>query len=245
MKMRIIRETGIFLMAVIFVLATTGGALAVPYPYYEAGNADFTDGNYAISFKYNSGTKQMYFRNTIQDLVTGPTGDALIANSAMQWISGTYNFGAEVSSGVYNLSLVGGGSSTITVQGDTGTYITATAAATQIDFNTHTIAWTEATGVSVDNGIGSDALADLAKLSLAGPGYGFGFANFSFQTLANESNWLSGGDTLTKNQRYYSKFEGVPEPAEWALMFIGLGLLGFYLQRKGLLNLKPISQSYA
>jgi len=49
---------------------------------------------------------------------------------------------------------------------------------------------------------------------------------------------------------YTSRLSGegvaaVPEPAEWMLMFIGLGMLGFYLQRRGYLDFDLSPQSVA
>ncbi len=44
--------------------------------------------------------------------------------------------------------------------------------------------------------------------------------------------------TDTKNQEFMGgTVTGAPEPAEWMLILIGLGLTGFYLRRKGLLGL--------
>jgi hypothetical protein len=67
----------------------------------------------------------------------------------------------------------------------------------------------------------------------------FNFSSFVFQHTTAVDTWLSSTPVASSDTRYYSKLEGfaaVPEPAEWMLMIVGLGMLGFYLQRRGYLN---------
>jgi len=128
-------------------------------PYYEVGDSNLATGNQSLRFMYASGTKQLLFPSNIQNFVTGPSGDAMLADSVTQSISRTYSFSSQASSGVYNLTAPG--VSDITLAGS-DTYFTAEATALQINFNDHTISWSGVTNPTFNNTIGSQALTDLA-----------------------------------------------------------------------------------
>jgi len=55
-------------------------------PYYEVGDSNLATGNQSLRFMYASGTKQLLFPSNIQNLVTGPSGDAMLADSVTQSI---------------------------------------------------------------------------------------------------------------------------------------------------------------
>lgn len=152
-----------------------------------------------LRFFYSSGNKQFEFKygNTI----TGPSGDALTGGGYEQAITGTYRFGSLISPGVYSLTRLGGGTSAVTVGDGTNNYLTASSLATEIDFNTHNIKWSDVTGVTVNNTIGSQALSDLASSAT------YAFTSFTFQAIANESAWLAGTDTGQKYTTYYLLFQ--------------------------------------
>jgi len=178
-----------------------------------------------LKFFYLSGNKRFTFSDLNQ--ITGPGGDAI--TSYYQGITGTYQLGSQVSSGVYQLTKVSGVTSTVSVEDGSNTYLSALALATEINFNTHTITWSDVTNVTINNTIGSQALNDLAQAAT------YAFTSFTFQAIQNESAWLSGADTGSKHTTYYSKLEGfaaVPEPATWILLLIGMGMVGYALARQ-------------
>jgi len=220
MKLRVY-NLGMSLLCVALIVTVVIGlhppAWAVPY--YEVGDSNLATGNQSLRFMYASGTKQLLFPSNIQNLVTGPSGDAMLADSVTQSISQTYSFSSQASSGVYNLTP--SGVSDITLAGS-GTYFTAEVTALQVNFNDHTISWSGVTNPTFNNTIDSQALTDLALATT------YAFTSFTFQTLTNEANWLAGTDTKTKNVQYYAKLEGftaVPEPATW--LFLCCGLIGW------------------
>jgi hypothetical protein len=168
-----------------------------------------------------------------------------VDNWNFQDIGGVYSLSPSGNAGIYNLNLIAG-SNTVKISNDDiypSDYFSALATALQIDFNTHTISWSDLTNVVINNTIGSTTLANLqAEATL------YQFTNFPFQTLVNETNWLSGTDKTTKNTPYHARMTGVaavPEPAEWVLLIVGLWLFGLYLHRKGYLNLSLSPQTYA
>jgi len=236
------------MMAILMVLCMTGiaGAVGSLVGYYEAGKADFSSGNLSLEAYYEGSTKYIDFPLTSSNRLTGTgiTGDSLVNGRIYQVLSGVYSL-TETSSGskIYNLSLTEG-SNTVKVTRDSiypGSYFSALATALQIDFNTHTISWSDLSSVSFNNTISSTTLTNLQTLATQ-----YQFTSFNFQTLTNESNWLKGTDTDSKNTPYYAKMEGfAPEPGEWALILIGLTMLGFYLHRRGYLNFELSPQATA
>ena len=228
------KKAGVLLMAVALILATAVGAFALPY--YQAGTSTYTtDSPTALTLFYSSvGVKAIKFT---ANPVSGPIPDNLVGYD--QTISGIYTLGVTGTAGVYSLTTTG--NSLIAVD----SYITAQSKAFQIDFRNSvngTISWEAVTGVSTDNTIlGSTSLSDLAASS------SYAFSTFNFQNSSEIATWLS-GSSGTQYAKYYSKLEGfaaAPEPAEWMLMFIGLGMLGFYLQRRGYLDFDLSPQSVA
>jgi hypothetical protein len=231
------------------MLMFSGNALAAPY--YEAGTPDNNTAATALVFGYYTGTtfSTSYSAGSTLALkfsnggngIYGPSGDILASDPTTyaQLISGIYTLSA-AGGNVYNLTLVSGGSSTIKVTDGTTNFLTASATALQINFGTDSIAWSDVTNVNIDNTIGSQALTDLAASST------YAFSSFTFEQLALETTWLSGGAGV--NARYYSQLDGfpaAPEPGEWVLMIVGLGLAGFYARRKGFLSSTPSPQALA
>jgi len=253
MKIRMIKKATVFLMALTLVLSTATGAFAVAY--YEAGTYDYSSGNASMNMGNSTpltpltGTRQLNFYNNAQ-LVLGPNTDANLVNAGLfQYITGTYNLtyvSGGITTGIYSLALVSGTKSTLTV--DTMYHddlqLSATTKAMSINFTDNTITWDTVTMGLIPNTVNSSSLADMQTLKDSNGT--FGFTTFAFQHTAAVDAWLSSG---TSNQTYYySQLGGVsaaPEPAEWVLMFIGLGMLGFYLQRRGYLNFDLSPQSVA
>jgi len=220
-KIKLAKLWGLVALIAAMTLIVTPALWALPY--YESGYAGGS-GDQVFKFFYYSGNKRIQFADS--NLITGPSGDTIANGSYYQAISGTYQFGSEVSSGVYELTKLGGGTSAISVTDGSSDYLAAQAQALQINFNNHTITWSDVTNVSINNTIGSQALTDLASAST------YAFTSFTFQAIANESAWLSGSDPSTKYTTYYSKLEGfaaVPEPATWLLISMGMGAIGFAL----------------
>jgi len=241
MKIKMMKKAGIISMAVMMILVSAGGALAAPY--YTVGNGSSAT---AMQEFYQGGVQAIKFFPAFANDVTGPAGDTIIGS--LQQISGIYtlSYVSGPTLGLYNLTKVGGGTSTITVDTNdlSTTLFTATATALQINFANNTISWSSVTNPTFNNTIGSTALTDLAGDST------YAFTSFTFESLGSETAWLSGNTGQTYNARYSSELDGfsssaVPEPAEWMLMFIGLGMLGFYLRRRGYLNFDFSPQTVA
>lgn len=239
MKVKMMKKAGLIFMAVMMVVVGAGGASAAPY--YTAGDAFSAT---AMQEFYSGGVQAIKFSPLFANDVTGPSGDTIIGN--FQAITGTYTLGyvSGGTLGLYNLTKTTGGPSAITLKDETltNTYFTAEATALQINFANHTISWSPVTNPTFNNTIGSTALTEMAAAAT------YAFTSFTFESLGSESAWLSGNTGLTYNTRYSSQLQGfsaVPEPAEWMLMFIGLGMLGFYLKRRGYLNFDLSPQAAA
>ena len=239
MKIKMMMNAGIISMAVMMILVSAGGVLAAPY--YTVGNGSSAT---AMQEFYQGGVQAIKFFPAFANDVTGPAGDTIIGS--LQQISGIYtlSYVSGPTLGLYNLTKVGGGTSTITVDTNdlSTTLFTAVATALQIDFTNHTISWSSVTSPTFNDTIGSTALTDLAGSAT------YAFTSFTFESLGTETAWLSGNTGLTYNARYASELQGfsaAPEPAEWMLMFIGLGMLGFYLRRRGYLNFELSPQAVA
>lgn len=255
MKIRMIEKATAYLITTLMILAVSGAAIAADYSvgYYEAGKTTLDGGNQGIKFQYGvGGVRQFTFPTGTQARILGPGTDSLVTTAQTQLIWGTYQLSNSVLPGygtdlVYGLTKVGpqAGRNEISI-GD-GAYLYAESTAFQINFTNHTISWNDLTNVAIDNTtIGSDALANLMMATSR-----YAFTSFNFQALEAEKAWREGTAVLanqTQARFYYSRlegFSGVPEPAEWILMFIGLGMLGFYLQRRGYLNIDLSPQSVA
>lgn len=233
MTKRRVGKAAVFLLMVITMLMVSTGAWALSY--YSGDESSNTTIKLSTA---TDGTRTLQFYSTIGTNITGPATDAVISN-AYQFISGTYTM-TQVGSGVYSLS---GGSTNISVNADEfaagASYMTALARALTINFNTNTITWGDVTNVNVTTaGEASAILQDFMTDNV------FAFASFTFEENTNESAWLAGTRTSI-SLRYQSELAGAPEPAEWALMLLGLFLMGYYLHRKGLLNLQFSPQTYA
>ncbi|MFA5179781.1 MAG: hypothetical protein WC405_00550 [Syntrophales bacterium] len=232
MKIIMIKKATVFLMAILIIAITATGAWALSY---TAGN----DPSGTAMRLYTEGSTK-YLRFYTDNNVVAPSGDAVVGG--WQSISGIYTLTATGDANVYNLS---GATSNIQLTNSSGvtTYLTALATAMTIRFDTNTISWSDVTNMNVTAAglaTGSAVLNDFASAST------YAFTSFTFEENVSESSWLSGGGTL--NLRYsstLSSFSAAPEPAEWMLMFIGLGMLGFYLQRRGYLNFDLSPQSVA
>ena len=235
MKINISRKAMVILIAISMTFLMVQGAMAAAY--FEAGAASQDGTPTSLVLTYYGGSKAMYFTN---QPITSPTGDNIVGR--YQAIGGLYSMSRVGSTNVYTLTYNAAGSAyfdvgtqTVKAQSASGStvYFDALATALQINFDSNTIAWSNVTlASSINNSIGSTALDDLAASST------YAFTSFTFEQLASEGTWLS-GTSGSLNARYYSKLEGfsaAPEPAEWILMFIGLGLLGFFLKRRGYLS---------
>jgi hypothetical protein len=240
MKIRMIKKATVFLMAAVMVLATATGAFAVAY--YEAGTAANNLVSTAIEFNYDNGVKTLVFMGG--DKITAPGAPDTILNK-YQAITGSYSLSLDHDN-IYNLTNVPLGTSTISVQnaGLNTTYFSAQATALQINFGNGTISWSSITDTTYNNTIGSSVIDSLQASST------YAFTTFTFENTIAVSDWLAGTQATNPflDVRYYSKLEGfaaAPEPAEWMLMFIGLGMLGFYLQRRGYLNFELSPQAVA
>ncbi len=236
MKIKLIKKATVFLMAVMMVVATATGAFALAY--YESGKADWS-GVSRMGLDNNGGIRTFYFMN---NPISGPGSDTLVGRN--QSIDAVYQIGALISgsgnTGVYSLTLSSG-----TYDLNVSTYLAAQAQAMTIDFANNVITWSDVTMGTINNGIGSQSLTDMQAVKTAGGT--FKFSTFAFEHTEAVNTWLSTAGTFT-DTKYYSKLEGfaaVPEPAEWMLMFIGLGMLGFYLQRRGYLDFDLSPQSVA
>ena len=238
MTNRRIKKMTVFLMAVMMVFIASTGAWAISY---IAGD-DSSNTTIKLTSLTTSGghvaTGTLQFYSTIGTNVTAPITDATISNS-YQLISGTYAL-TYVSNGIYSL---GSGTSNVSLNSDEfaagTTYMTALATALTINFLTNTITWGSVTSVNVTTaGLDSTVLQEFATDSSVA------FTSFTFEENSNESAWLSGTKS-TISLRYSSELTATPEPEEWALMLIGLALMGYYLHRKGLLNLQFSPQTYA
>ncbi|MDQ5985436.1 MAG: hypothetical protein CSYNP_01146 [Syntrophus sp. SKADARSKE-3] len=232
MKATFVRKATISLIAVMMTFVMVQAVMAVPY--FEAGTYANNSAPTSLVETYYGGNLAIYFTN---QPVTGPGGDSIVGK--YQSIGGLYTL-ASAGGNIYNLTLATDqnavenyGTNTVKAQSGGGTvYFSALATALQINLNTHAITWSAVTGVNINNTIGSQALTDLAASST------YAFTTFNFESLGTESAWLSGA-TGSYNARYYSNltgFSAAPEPGEWVLMLMGLGILGFYLHRRGYLS---------
>ena len=246
--MKKVRSIDLIIVMLILAIALTCSGNALAAPYYQAGDPLFSDSNTAMQLGYYSGTSwsstyatgdSLAIRFVGQNYITGPGGDILANGNYYQTISGTYTLQA-AGTNLYNLTMVAGNGS-ITVSDGTNNYLTAIATALQIDLTQNTIAWGAVTGVNITNTINSQALTDLQSASI------YGFTTFTFEnSTAVETaigNWQNDTQATNTYLRYYSELDGfAPEPAEWMLI-IGLGLIGFCIQRKGFLRLVPSPQA--
>ncbi|MEI6314466.1 MAG: hypothetical protein WCO89_06315 [Syntrophus sp. (in: bacteria)] len=183
---------------------TTGSAFAVSY--YEAGSVD--------NKTYGPGIMEYYLYKTTTptisfqaNQISGPGGDNLVGN--YQCIPGIYTLIDSGTSGVYNLVKNGGGTSTV-MANDGGVprkdFFGAFATALLINFNDHTITWTDFTHPTYQNtDLKSSSLTDMAALTSTGSS--LRFTTFTFEQRDGELAWLS-GTGVAANVRYYSKREG-------------------------------------
>lgn len=250
MKIRMFKKATVFLIAIVLVILTAPGAFAVSY--YDAGKSNYTEGYSAIKFFTDTDTNTRYMQFLAGNQITGPNLDSVVGK--YQNITGLYSLGTliveqgtTVTTGKYDLALVSGGSLNVQNQLGTATYLEATAQAMQIDFGNNTIKWYNDNKVALTSTINpgtSAALLEMKDIQTAG-GI-FKFSAFAFDHTDAVNTWLN--TAAGTDVKSYSRLEGVsatPEPAEWVLMFIGLGMLGFYLQRRGYLNFDLSPQSVA
>lgn len=269
MIIRMIKKATVILMATAMVLVMATGAFAVQY--YEVANYISGPNNQSLQAFYSSpGVKAISFPSNSAALLTGPDGDALVNTRNYQTISGTYTMALQnpLVAGIYELTLLSGTSSVVKAIDATRftgpdndipvTVFRGSALATLINFNDHTISWlnqndnNSVTSVTINNSdLGSTTLANMSAEATK-----YSFTSFTFSylgdelggyTLATEQAWLNGlsGTKTSPYQSTLAGFAAVPEPAEWMLMFIGLGMLGYYLQRRGNLNFDLSPQSVA
>jgi len=144
----------------------------------------------------------------------------------IEYVSGAYET-SSISGNIYNLVPAEVGVlSTVELKSSTGDlYLTMIAQAMTYNSSTGDIGW------------------DVKSVNVTALG-------MTLETLIDMNNAQSFSYTMgTTGGKYYNaKLEGfaaAPEPAEWMLMFIGLGMLGFYLKRRGYLNFDLSPQSVA
>jgi len=239
---RILKRTGVFLLLFAVILGFGTNALALSY--IESGIAGNPAG-------FGQNTALNISRTAVGGLVTvkfyynyltapDPASSDTIAGG-VQEIAGSYTLGTSTATG-YELT---GAPTQITLSLGITPYLTATADALEIDLQNYNIKWTAVTNVDItEDGMTSDAVSALAGLA----SYSFSNNIFAFEQDTALSGLISGTAKFSKSLRYYAQLGGVaavPEPGEWMLMFIGLGMLGFYLQRRGYLNFDLSPQSVA
>ena len=250
MKASILKRAGVFLLLFAVILGVGTNALALSYiESGVAGNPAGSSQNTAlfIGRALNNGSVTVKF---YYNYITAPattSSDTLAGGS--QEILGSYTLGpataTDPGTGSPTAYRLDGAPTEITI-GLTGLpFLTATADALEINLQNYTIKWSEVSAVNItEEGMTSDAVSALAGLS----SYSFSGNVFAFEQDATLSGLISGTAKFSKSLRYYSQFGGfaaTPEPAEWVLMFIGLGMLGFYLKRRGYLNFDLSPQSVA
>lgn len=232
-----IKKATVFFMAVMMVMAMATGAWALAY--YESGSGDTN-----MKFKRSAtDVRTLWFND---NTVTGPEG-ALVG--LLQSISGTYTLAyqsGDTLTGIYTLTSASANSMALDAGNATPELAATMSATATMNFTTDTIVWDVFTVGTIANNIGSETLTQMQTIK-------DNMGTFKFTTAFEQNTsidtWLSGsGSMLTKDTIYTTKLEGItaaPEPAEWVLMFIGLGMLGFYLQRRGYLNFDLSPQSVA
>lgn len=189
--------------------------------YYQTGESN----SYAVIEAGTGSTLTIRFTNDATPIAGSSYSGDLATAGLTEYIStGTYT----VQSYTGNTYTLMPKTSTISIKDSTGstTYMTMLASATKFYSDTGIVEWT-ITSLNVLNDGGYATLQDMKNA-----------ASFTYSMTINTATGL------TYNARL-DAFAAAPEPAEWVLMIIGLALMGYYLHRKGYLNLQTSPQTYA
>lgn len=209
------------LSVMITVMIFLAAGMASADSYYQTGESN----SYAVIEAGTGMSLTIRFMNDGNTIAGSSYSGDLATAGLTEYIStGTYT----VQSYTGNTYTLAPKTSTITVKDSTGstTYMTMLASATKFYSDTGIVEWT-ITSLNVLNDGGYATLQDMKNA-----------ASFTYSMTINTATGL------TYNSRL-DAFAAAPEPAEWVLMMLGLALMGYYLHRKGLLNLQMSPQTYA
>lgn len=175
------------------------------------------------------------------DIVTtsAGTGDPLVGSRQVVWIPShptqfDYRMVDEISPGVWTVSTSTTNDAVneplnIFIGSEWGgtPYITGTVVAETIDFNTGVLNFGAVTNLETQNEglLNSPVLNEFSQ-------YSTGTFSFEFATSSALASWVSNPWSSYWNTTYRTTLAAVPEPEEWALMMVGVTLLGFSIYRK-------------
>jgi hypothetical protein len=211
----------------------TGNALATASFDTDAD----TNGLY---FGYSKGQRyvQIFYTGNINQSQPGGGADPLVTTgSILSWNGGDaskYNFTMGTTP---TLTLASGGN-TVTVSKDdlTKDYLTGLTTALSMDVSAGvggigTITWSPVTTLVLTGDGTALGSTTLGALALGSPAS----LTMSFVITSGVYDFVTGVSTTGTNASMKAAFDQVtaaPEPGEWALMLVGMGLIGFTIYRK-------------
>lgn len=219
-KINLVRGVVFLLILVLY----TGNALATASFVTSAGT-----GSPGVIFgpSYTAGNLVVNHTGAVS------TSDPLQVAGAYLSFSGanTYTFTPGAGNSLFSLS---GGATSFTLTNGTATYLTGTATAFSLDISggstgTGTITWNPTSITSIDNSSISSTI--LSQFTTGAASLTTSFAMNTAITTYLASN-TSGGSATSQLAGSFSQATAAPEPGEWALMLVGLGLIGFTIYRK-------------
>jgi hypothetical protein len=219
-------------MIAFLVLAIGGVTYSCPYVYVEmAGSTlQFEREGWTTVIKFSTYPGQVTGASYASDPIIGKYQVMYIPSHPTQY---DYKLEREISPGVWSLSneaSVIALSATADPRYSTN-YLTGTATALTIDFNTGTIQWTTVQNLTAltANLPSSQVLKDFSN-------YSTGNLTYSFSVTDELKRWLSDqSQGCIYNTTYWTTLSagptGVPEPQAWVLLMLGVGLLWMYRGR--------------
>jgi hypothetical protein len=239
--MKKIKSMSIIMTMVIIVFALSAGKVMAYSDVYFTGIGGMTfSGSGAATgstFVFDLGGV-ISSATTPAGISTTYTSDAVVGKYINFFDTGTttqaiFTLGSDLGNGVWSL-----GNQEVTVAvsskalGSGTQYFSGTLIASTIDFTTGTITWDiGTTAATINTSVTSSTLGSLANSD--NDTHYAAITSMIFD-ITNSSliAWLSGSSTEGDASYTAAKITVSPEPGEWALMLIGLCMIGFSIYRR-------------